>query len=244
MKLHCDERGHCYCSNHDNISAAFRVNSFFVQNVMTVQLFRFQTNRPTVHLLTTQPCALTHTLESNRKVSGVEVPSSECKTPLKFIQYSQSRAHVKHSYFSREPKKKARSSARYCKHFSGPWPSFGFAGGRVYLQLPRLSPVSVHFLQNCWPQQMCPSGISTFFFFFSCHYLSHLFPESAAAPKSASVTFRCEALRTRLLGKLPPPSPAQLLTDSCSVPSRRPFSPPAESSPLQHSCPSAADLLH
>ena len=233
MKLHCDERGHCYCSNHDNISAAFRVNSFFVQNVMTVQLFRFQTNRPTVHLLTTQPCALTHTLESNRKVSGVEVPSSECKTPLKFIQYSQSRAHVKHSCFSREPKKKARSSARYCKHW-GPCLSAASSSLSGYGAFPAelLATADV------------PFGHFNFFFFFSCHYLSHLFPESAAAPKSASVTFRCEALRTRLLGKLPPPSPAQLLTDSCSVPSRRPFSPPAESSPLQHSCPSAADLLH
>lgn len=82
-----------------------------------------------------------------------------------------------------------------------------------------------------------------FFFFFSCQYLSHLFPESAAAPKSASVTFHFEVFRTRLLGKHLPPLPAQTLTDSHSLPFRHPFSPPAESSLLQQSCPSPADLL-
>lgn len=61
-----------------------------------------------------------------------------------------------------------------------------------------------------------------FFFLFSCQYLSHLFPESAAAPKSApksaSVTFRFEVFRTCLLGKHLPCLPAQTLTGCPSGP--------------------------
>lgn len=188
---------------------------------MTMQLFKFQTNRlgfrPTALLSCSEIMHLKATeksLERNFRFQNTKHLYSSLSTARLGPTLDTATSLVSRG-------EKAELPARYRRRFSGPWLSFGFTGNRVYAQLPRLSRVSVHFLQNRWPQQMCPSGISTFFFF-SCQYLSHLFPESAAAPKSASVTFRFEVFRTCLLGKHLPCLPAQTFTDcpSSSFPIR------------------------
>lgn len=215
---------------------------------MTMQLFKFQTNRlsfrPTALKTLFRPCSEKHTLESNRKGWS---RISEHKTPLQFLQHSQPMLNTAPSWESQREGSQIPSQipSSYHRHCPGPQLPLGFTGSPVQVQFPRLSLVSVHFLQNCWPQQMCNSGISIFFSF-SCQYLSHLFPESAAVPKSASVTFRFEVFRSCLLGKhlpcLPahalPAFPPPIFSSCCSeLPSRPGLSIPSWSAPLTISIP-------
>lgn len=189
---------------------------------MTMQLFKFQTNRlsfrPTALKTPFRPCSQNTHLKATEKALEENFWVQNTKHLYNSFSTAILRPRFNTATSLQGQGKKAKFSAFCHRLFPAPWLSFAFTGSCVHVQFPRLSLVSLHFLQNRWPQQMCPSGILTFFFFLSCQYLSHLFPESAAAPKSASVTFCFEVFRMCLLGKHLPCLPARTLTDFPSVP--------------------------
>lgn len=210
---------------------------------MTMQLFKFQTNRlgfrPTARL----PCSENTHLKATEKSLEQKFRVQNAKHLYNSFSTAGLRPMLKHSYFTGEPRRESRILGRLSQAFLRP---VAFIWRH---REPCLCPASSSLSGfSAFPAESLatadvPFRHFNFFFFFSCQYLSHLFPESAAAPKSASVTFRFEVFRTCLLGKHLPCLPAQTLTDFPSMPFRHPFSPPAESSPLRPSCPSPANLL-
>lgn len=184
---------------------------------MTMQLFKFQTNRlsfrPTALKTLFRPCSQNTHLKATEKALEENFWVQNTKHSYNSFSTARLRPRFNTATSLQSQGKKARFSARCHRLFPGPWLSFAVTGSFLdslwfHCISCRIAGHSRCALQAFW----------LFFFFLSCQYLSHLFPESAAAPKSASVTFCFEVFRMCLLGKHLPCLPAQTLTDFPSVP--------------------------
>lgn len=136
---------------------------------MTMQLFRFQTNRlsfrPRALKTLFRPCSENTHLKATEKALKQNFWVQSTKHLYNSFSTARLRPTLNRAIFTGEPGKESQILSTPSQALPRPL-AFIWLHWEL-CSCPVSSLVSVHFLQNRWPQQMCPSGISTFFFFFS-----------------------------------------------------------------------------